>query len=242
MYNGIVAIDDPGLKKECSEILSKFETISVDFIDHTDEIDAEDAFNSLFFLTNKLSDNNSAVLKLLERQFPNFPVIFYNHSLMLSETSINLPRKNLYLVVGVERKEHLKKLIRRLVNGHWRRIPYEELGIDFDKLSPRMKRVMQYIETNDLQKCDIFHLSDYLNITPGYFSQLFKIEIGQSFRGFMQKVINYYENLLFLEWGLEVKNVSKLLGYSEISSYSRSFKKRKGQSPRAYAKLKTRAE
>lgn len=239
MYSGIVAIENTELRKECSEILDKFDSIRVSYINSLDTLSEKLTLNSLFLIVSRLdNDSNAKIVDLIDKEFPKFPVIFYNHSLMLSKQSIQIPQNNLYFVVGVERKQHLENLIRSLLQNHWRKIPYKKMGIDYDNLSSRMKQVLDYIETNDLQKCDIIHLANYLNITPGYFSQLFKNETGQSFRQFMQKVINYYENLLFLEWGLGVKNVSRLLGYSELSSYSRSFKNRKGQSPRAYTKLR----
>ncbi len=241
MYKVLVAINDSLLKKECTEILENFHSIKLIEFEANGQLQSDGLLDSLFLITNFLNDQNLEIFKQLRKRMPKFPIIFYNHSLMLSDIFWDLPKKDLFLIVGDERKWHLQQLVQRLLNAHWRRIPYEKLGIKYETLSARMKEVLQYIETNDLQKCDIFHLAEHLNITPSYFSQLFKNETGQSFRTFMQKVLNYYENLLFFDWGLGIKNVSKILGYSELSSYSRSFKRRKGQSPRAFVKFKDRA-
>lgn len=240
MYRVFADIDESALLEECRSVISEFGEIRlINGIHLTDEINNV-PLDALFLITNHLSPKAIKKLEVIRKNFPRFPLVFYNNSLMLDEQVRELPQKNLFLIVGDERKWHLKQLVRRILNNHWRRLPYEKLGIDFDHLSQRMKNVMQYIETADFQKCDIFHIAEFLNITPSYFSQIFKHETGQSFRDFMQRVLNYYENLLFLEWGLEIKNVSKMLGYSELSSYSRSFKKRKGQSPRAFVKLQMR--
>ncbi len=240
MYRVLADIDNKALLEECYSVLSDFEEIQLENGSHLPNEINNLSMDALFLITNHLNPTAIKKLALIRKSAPRFPLVFYNHSLMLDEQVKELPQKNLFLIVGDERKWHLKQLVRRILNNHWRRLPYEQLGIDFNSLSHRMKKVMHYIETADFQKCDIFHIAEFLNITPSYFSQIFKHETGQSFRVFMQRVLNYYENLLFLDWGLEIKNVSKMLGYSELSSYSRSFKKRKGQSPRAFVKLQMR--
>ena len=68
------------------------------------------------------------------------------------------------------------------------------------------------------------------------FASRFKFD-DDSFRKFMQRVINYYEDIIFKKVNLSAKNISKILGYSELSSFSRSFKKRKGISPTKYRKI-----
>ncbi len=242
MYKVLVDIDDSVLLTECQKIFSDFADIQLELERPLfDNINAS-PLEALFLITNRLNSETFVSLNRIRKQYPRFPVVFFNHSLMMDEFFLELPQKDFYLIVGDERAWHLKQLTRRLINSHWRRLPYDKLGIKYDNLSERMKKVIHYIETSNLEKCDIFHIADYLNITPSYFSQIFKQETGQSFRSFMQRVLNYYENLLFLDWGLEIKNVSRMLGYSELSSYSRSFKNRKGQSPRAFVKLQMRNE
>ncbi len=238
MFNGIIAIENRDLKSECLHVLQANESIRIHSFPVRQWQEEIGFANILFLITDRLDFNKVFWSELKGRKVPRIPFIYYSRSLLLANDSIWNPRENLYFVVGEERKQHLARLIKTLLKNHWRRIPYEKLGLDYNRLSPRMKKVMEYIETTDLQNCDIFHIANYLKITPGYFSQLFKHETGVTFRRFMQEVLNYYENLLFLDWKLDVKSVSRLLGYSELSSYSRSFKNRKGQSPRAYAKLR----
>lgn len=237
MFYGIVSLKNSDLIDECLGVLKSFTSINVKTVDDPDAFNEKYLDNLLFFITDRLGKGQVLIQAFKGEKVPRFPVIFYNHSLMLAQDTAWNHQEDLYFVVGEERKQHLAEVIEILLTHHWRRIPYEKMGIDYQILSQRMKEVMEFIETTELQNCDIFHIARYLKITPGYFSQLFKSETGQTFRGFMQKVLNYYENLLFLDWKMDVKSVSRLLGYSELSSYSRSFKNRKGQSPRAFAKL-----
>ncbi|APF17712.1 helix-turn-helix domain-containing protein [Caldithrix abyssi] len=240
MYKILVDIDERFLLDECRAVFSEFGEVELLVQKPSSGNNNTVSFDALFFISNRLNSETLTRLEIYRKQYPKFPLVFYNHSLMLDDMARELPQKNLYLIVGDERKWHLRQLVKRMLKMHWRRLPYKELGIDFDNLSERMKKVLQYIETSEFEKCDIFHIADFLQITPSYFSQIFKAETGQSFRSFMQRVLNYYENLLFLDWGLEIKKVSRMLGYSELSSYSRSFKNRKGQSPRAFVKLQSR--
>ncbi len=237
MFCGIIAFENSELQNECLQVLGRFKAIRIKTENDFETVDEYCWDNLLFLITDDLDKEKLLIESFKGKKTPKFSIIFYNRSLLLAKDTVWDQQENLYFVAGEERRKHLHYLIQILLNNHWRRIPYDKMGIDYQKLSPRMKKVMEYIETNELQKCDIFHIATYLKITPGYFSQLFKNETGQTFRGFMQKVLNYYENLLFLDWKMDVKSVSRLLGYSELSSYSRSFKNRKGQSPRAFAKL-----
>ena len=118
----------------------------------------------------------------------------------------------------------------------WKKIPIRDFGIDYNQLSPRMKRVVTYIETNDLKYCNAVRIAGFLDISPGYFSQEFKREFKVSFRSFMQKLIDHYEYIIMNKLDLTAKSASQILGYSELSSFSRSFKKRKGCPPSKWSK------
>jgi AraC-like DNA-binding protein len=90
---------------------------------------------------------------------------------------------------------------------------------------------MNYIETHDLKDCGTAKISEYLDISAGYFSQEFKRDTKFTFREFMQKLIDHYEFIILDSLNLPAKMASQILGYSELSSFSRSFKKRKGYPP-----------
>jgi YesN/AraC family two-component response regulator len=141
------------------------------------------------------------------------------------------------MIIGENRKKNLEELIFNLKENFWRKIPYNKLGIKLENLSPRMKNVIQYIETAPIGECNINAISKHLNISAGYFSQEFKRETKKSFRSFMQNVLDYYENIIFSQVNLPAKSISRILGYSELSSFSRSFKKRKGISPTKFRKI-----
>lgn len=238
MYTGLVISNDAKIREECANIIENSGDIDTKYIEKIDELDKSTSFlNYLFIL---ISDFDKIVIKkIAEAQLltPGLSTIFYNHSLNFIELPEIARSSKVKMIIGENRKANLQELLESIKDNFWRKIPYEQLGVDYDVLSPRMKKVMQYIETAPISDCNINAISTYLSISPGYFSQEFKRETNKSFRGFMQKVIDYYENIIFSNVNLPAKNISQILGYSELSSFSRSFKKRKGISPTKFRKM-----
>ena len=238
MYTGLVISNDNKIREEVTFIIKNSGDLKIRYLDSIDELDENSLFfNYLFILISDLDHN--VIKRIIESQsmIPGLSTIFYNHSLNFIELPEFASSSKVKMIIGENRKKNLKELLEQIKNNFWRKIPYEKFGIDFDDLSPRMKKVMQYVETYPINECNINALASYLNISAGYFSQEFKRETKKSFRGFMQKVIDYYENIIFSNVNLPAKNISQILGYSELSSFSRSFKKRKGISPTKFRKM-----
>ncbi len=238
MYNGLIITGDEGIQKECRQIVDRAGNIKSTFVSNVKDLDfSQSYFNFLFIL---ISDIDTDVLDRLEtahKMVPNLSAVYYNRSLTLSNLDKVPDKPTLNFIVGESREKNFFELLNDLKAHYWRRIPYKKFDIDFEILSPRLKKTMQFIESEPISDCNIITLATYLDISPGYFSQEFKRETGQSFRSFMQRVLHYYEEIILSEVNLPAKNISQLLGYSELSSFSRSFKKRNGISPTKYKKL-----
>jgi len=168
---------------------------------------------------------------LLQEKFPHVYFIYYYPTFNVDNFHYNNFGHFTNLVVGDKRINHLRDIFIQLTKNFWKKIPLQEFGIEYSRLSPRMKRVINYIETNELKYCNAIRIAEFLEISPGYFSQEFKREFEISFRKFMQKLIDHYEYIIMNRLDLSAKSASQILGYSELSSFSRSFKKRKGYPP-----------
>ncbi len=238
MFYGIVICSDDKLKGECLSIVDICTGIEPRVYKSIAELKTDQILiNYLFIIVCDLNGEILEKIAHLENTTPGLTAIFYNHSLTVSDfPEVNRSPK-VKMVIGEKRQEALKELILSLKQNYWRKIPYAQFNIDFDMLSPRMKKVMNIIETAAISKCNITNLASKLNLSPGYFSQEFKRETGKSFRRFMQDLIAFYENEIVSKINLPAKNISQILGYSELSSFSRSFKKRKGVSPSKYKKM-----
>lgn len=238
VYQGLIITKDKQILEECCKTIDELGDIKTDYIQSINEL--EDDNNLINYLFVILSDLEQEVLnRIMEVQLkvPGLSTVFYNHSLNYVEYPFITGSSNIKMIIGENRESNLAKLLKNIKNNFWRRIPYNKMGIKYNDLSARMKDVIQYIETAPISECNINAISSHLNISSGYFSQEFKREIKRSFRTFMQDVIDYYENVIFSQVNLPAKNISRLLGYSELSSFSRSFKKRKGVSPTKYKKI-----
>ncbi len=238
MYNAIVITGDEQIERECRSILSLIDDIDVIFFASAKELEQNGYhFNLLLVIITELNVNVLQKLNYYKKSTPDLSIVLYNHSLSLSSFNGIGDDTDIKLIVGENRKEILADLVESVKKNYWRIIPLEQFGIEYKTLSPRIKEALRFIEHADINECNIAGIAAHLKISPGYFSQEFKRETGQSFRKFMQKVINYYEDIIFTKVNIPAKNISRLLGYSELSSFSRSFKKRKGISPAKYRKM-----
>jgi YesN/AraC family two-component response regulator len=238
VYSGLIVTRDKGIKQECESVIARLGNIRGKYVSDINEFDSKYSyFNYLFILFSDISEATLQKVNIAQKQVPDLSAIFYNRSLTISDLSELDDRPTLNFIVGENRQEHFNNLLIEIKNKYWRKIPYKKFDINYESLSPRMKKTMLFIESEQISKCTIVNISKYLDISPGYFSQEFKKETGQAFRTFMQRVKHYYEDIILSRVDLPTKNISQLLGYSELSSFSRSFKKRNGISPTKYKKL-----
>lgn len=238
MYYGKIATDNSLLRDECKRVIVEQGGIDVEYLSDISLLNpAPQNFNLLFIIFSEINPDVLKKFGILQKRIPNLALILYNHSLTLP----NLNELNgfpvIKLVVGENRKTLLKEELSTLKKNYWRNIPFGKFQISYDQLSPRIKKALKFIESADISKCNMNTIANYLQISPGYFSQQFKLETGQSFRSFMQKILNYYENIILSKLNISTTDISNILGYSELSSFSRSFKKRKGISPTKYKKM-----
>ena len=238
MYAGLVITSDDKIRRECEKIIRETGEISCEYlVSPKDLVDSYNFFNHLFILISDLDHQILQKISSAQLHIPGLSIVFYNHSLNFIDFPDIFHASKVKMIIGENRKADFGNLLEQLKLNFWRKLPYQKLGIAFDSLSPRMKKAMHYIEFAPISDCNISNIAEYLSISSGYFSQEFKRETCKSFRSFMQKVIDYYENLIFSNANLPAKNISQILGYSELSSFSRSFKKRKGISPTKFKKL-----
>ncbi len=155
---------------------------------------------------------------LLHDRFPHIYFVYYYPTFNVDNFHYNNFGHFTNLIVGDNRIEHLAEILLQLTKNFWKKIPIREFGIEYNHLSPRMKHVINYIETHELKHCNAIKIAEFLEISPGYFSQEFKKEFKLSFRTFMQKLIDHYEYIILNRLDLSAKSASKILGYSELSS------------------------
>jgi len=93
--------------------------------------------------------------------------------------------------------------------------------------------VIHYIDNNYLNINKLTDISDRLNYSYPYLSLIFSNETGITIKKYLSdKKIEHAERLLHSE--LSITEISELLGYESIHTFSRIFKKKTGVSPSQY--------
>jgi len=237
MLKSIVVTNDDLIREESIQILREEGDIRVDFYNDFQQINFKNLDNDYFLiLLSELNSEFHEKAESINRNLAQTALVFYNHSLSVDNLSDLADSGKLKLIIGEHRKENLRELLKELKSKHWKHIPLEKFGIDRKKVSKRIIDAVNFVEISEIASCSIVNIAGHLGISPGYFSQEFKRETGLSFRSFMQKVLNYYEETILSKASISTKSISQILGYSELSSFSRSFKKRQGISPSEFRK------
>jgi len=232
MIEGIVYCQENNLKNEFIDYFSTNKLIKITLISNESELENLNLIKSAWFIIYAVKQiNDFTSIKILHKKHPNLYFFYYYPLLSIDNSQYSDYSFFNQLIVGENRAENLTAIFEQMLQSYWKKIPYENIGMSYEKISSRLKKIINYIETHEIKDCSTAKLSDYLDISQGYFSQEFKKETGQTFRDFMQNLLSYYESIIFDQLHLTAKQASALLGYSELSSFSRSFKKRKGYPP-----------
>nr|WP_298512179.1 AraC family transcriptional regulator [uncultured Marvinbryantia sp.] len=90
---------------------------------------------------------------------------------------------------------------------------------------------MQENYSRDISLDDV---SKEVNVSPYYFSKIFKEESGENFTEYLTKIrINKAKELLE-DAELSIKEIGVMSGYTDPNYFSRIFKKHTGITPREY--------
>lgn len=232
MLASIVLCSDSAICAEINEAVSHLPHIIIHKYSTIELIEKFLNENSVqFIIIAEALTGISDKLTRLNEKYPHVYFIYFNPTLSVDNFHYSDLSYFSHIIIGEHRIKGLSEIFIQLSRDYWKKIPYDKFDLVYDKLSPRLKKVMNYIETHDLKECATSQISKYLDISSGYFSQEFKRDTNLTFRGFMQKLLDHYEFIILDSLDLSAKSASKILGYSELSSFSRSFKKRKGYPP-----------
>lgn len=79
-------------------------------------------------------------------------------------------------------------------------------------------------------------MAEMVNLSPGYFSNLFRSEVGMSFSDYLIQVRVENAKTLLRRFDLSVEAISKKCGFNSLAHFSRTFKDRCGLSPLKFRK------
>lgn len=95
-----------------------------------------------------------------------------------------------------------------------------------------VEKARRYIEENFQKELSLDSIAELVNVSPYYFSKLFKEELGINFSDYLTDCrINRAKELLYEDPNRNIKEVSIACGYSNPNYFSRIFKKITGMTP-----------
>lgn len=97
-----------------------------------------------------------------------------------------------------------------------------------------ISRARAYIDENFSRELSLDEVSRYVNISPYYFSKLFKEEAGENFIEYLTRVRITHAKELLKNPNLSIKEICIMSGYSDPSYFSRIFKKQEDVTPSEY--------
>lgn len=107
-------------------------------------------------------------------------------------------------------------------------------NVKTEKLNGIIKKSLKFIHANFSKDISLDDVSYEVDVTPYYFSRLFKEEIGVNFIEYVTNLrINKAKELLANE-DFSMKEICMEVGYADPNYFSRTFKKREGVSPSEY--------
>jgi len=97
-----------------------------------------------------------------------------------------------------------------------------------------VKKAQAYIQENYSHDISLDDVSRAVNISPYYFSKVFKDEAGENFIEYLTRIRVEKAKELLEKPDLSIKAISSLCGYSDPNYFSRLFKKQTDMTPREY--------
>lgn len=121
----------------------------------------------------------------------------------------------------------------------------EKISVVCDNISSKheersetvISKAMDYIDENYTKNISLDDVSKVVNISPYYFSKLFKEEAGVNFIDYLTKKRIDYAKELLEDNEYSIKEVCVMCGYSDPNYFSRIFKKKEGVTPSEYRGL-----
>lgn len=98
-----------------------------------------------------------------------------------------------------------------------------------------VRRAKNYIDTMYMHDISVQDISDMLNMDRHYLSRVFKKQVGQTMQAYLLQV-RLSKAALLIKDNCTVSQAAQMVGYSDISNFSRKFKEVFGVTPKDYGR------
>ncbi len=100
----------------------------------------------------------------------------------------------------------------------------------------RAEYTCRFVLKNFRQPVNRDLMAEMVSLSPGYFSNLFRNEVGMSFSDYLIQIRVNNAKKLLRRFDLSIEEISKLCGFNSLAHFSRTFKERCGVSPLKFRK------
>jgi len=100
----------------------------------------------------------------------------------------------------------------------------------------RAEYACRYVLVHFSENINRDKMAETVNLSPGYFSNLFRSEVGMSFSDYLIQVRVENAKSLLRRFDLSVDAISRKCGFNSLAHFSRTFKDRCGLSPLKFRK------
>lgn len=157
-----------------------------------------------------------------------------------------------YPVLIIQNLEIISKLIKDLIENYLNNsfftlsILYKIIALSFNGEEfvynlgnnhiKKIRPAIDYMEKNFAKKTSISQLAEMCNMSVSHFRRTFQCSLGISPLKFKNSLLIEYACELLKSGSVTVSEAADILGFSDIYSFSQTFKKAIGVSPRNYIK------
>jgi AraC-like DNA-binding protein len=110
------------------------------------------------------------------------------------------------------------------------------IGANVDLQDYRVEYACRYVLAHFKENINRDRMAEMVGLSPGYFSNLFRSEVGMSFSDYLIQVRIENAKSLLRRFDLSVEAISRQCGFNSLAHFSRTFKDRVGLSPLKYRK------
>jgi AraC-like DNA-binding protein len=99
---------------------------------------------------------------------------------------------------------------------------------------PMIRFILEYAERHLNEDVNLDAMADKLNLTPGYLSTVFKEKTGMNFSDYLNDLRVRRAKLLLQRVNVKIQDVAAAVGYQNVNSFIRMFKRYSGMTPGEY--------
>lgn len=99
---------------------------------------------------------------------------------------------------------------------------------------PRLEHLASYVSTNLCRRLSLAQAAEIVGLERTHFSRMFRHQTGYTFSEWNRSVRIERAKVLLRRRGIKIVTIAFSVGYRDLTTFERAFKKCSGMSPRAY--------